>query len=195
MVSYLNRPVYRVNSYPYPGYQATDEVVLYQIEYYFSNQNLVKDMYLRRHMDNQGWVSIEVIYNFPRIKNLSTSKEHILEILKLSSNIEVNDGKLRNKHNWKHWVNPNNSEFDPQAMYRSTPQQEQNNLQEQQTQPQPYQNVFNQPQPQPQQQQLEYQTGVCWSNTFIVRKQYLCRSSGDQTRNNYCVRVVDKTHS
>eukprot|EP00928_Gymnodinium_smaydae_P090319 TRINITY_DN74147_c0_g1_i1.p1 TRINITY_DN74147_c0_g1~~TRINITY_DN74147_c0_g1_i1.p1 ORF type:complete len:234 (+),score=36.98 TRINITY_DN74147_c0_g1_i1:37-702(+) len=38
-----------------------------QIEYYFSAQNLKRDTYLRSLMDNEGWVSIEEINQFPRM--------------------------------------------------------------------------------------------------------------------------------
>ncbi|XP_042515385.1 la-related protein 1C-like isoform X2 [Macadamia integrifolia] len=45
--------------------------ILYQIEYYFSKENLVKDAYLKSLMDNEGWVSIHVIAGFRRHQVLS----------------------------------------------------------------------------------------------------------------------------
>ncbi|KAG4389128.1 hypothetical protein GLYMA_06G022100v4 [Glycine max] len=38
-----------------------------QIDYYFSDANLVKDEYLRSNMDEQGWVPISLIASFPRV--------------------------------------------------------------------------------------------------------------------------------
>jgi len=34
---------------------------------FFSNDNLVKDIYLRRNMDDQGWVPINLISNFKKV--------------------------------------------------------------------------------------------------------------------------------
>ena len=38
-----------------------------QIEYYFSIDNLCKDMFLRKHMDSQGLVFLNTIAQFPTI--------------------------------------------------------------------------------------------------------------------------------
>ncbi|ONM29932.1 La-related protein 1C [Zea mays] len=38
--------------------------LLEQIEYYFSDDNLCKDLYLRQHMDGQGWVPLPLIAGF-----------------------------------------------------------------------------------------------------------------------------------
>ncbi|KAL6507597.1 hypothetical protein OROGR_023792 [Orobanche gracilis] len=37
-----------------------------QIDYYFSNENLVKDTFLRQNMDGGGWVSIKLIAGFKK---------------------------------------------------------------------------------------------------------------------------------
>lgn len=39
-----------------------------QVEYYFSENNLIKDMYLRTLMDSGGWVELSVIAGFPKVK-------------------------------------------------------------------------------------------------------------------------------
>jgi len=36
-----------------------------------SNDNLCKDMYLRRHMDEQGWVPVALIAGFNRVSVFS----------------------------------------------------------------------------------------------------------------------------
>ncbi|KAL2966335.1 hypothetical protein AAZX31_16G110400 [Glycine max] len=41
--------------------------IVNQIDYYFSNENLVKDTYLRRNMDDQGWVPINLIAGFKKV--------------------------------------------------------------------------------------------------------------------------------
>ncbi|KAL3031699.1 hypothetical protein AAZX31_02G043200 [Glycine max] len=44
--------------------------IVNQIDYYFSNENLVKDIYLRRNMDDQGWVTINLIAGFKKVSCL-----------------------------------------------------------------------------------------------------------------------------
>ena len=39
-----------------------------QIEYYFSIENLCKDMYLRKRMDSQGFVHLHFVTAFKRIR-------------------------------------------------------------------------------------------------------------------------------
>jgi la-related protein 1 len=41
-----------------------------QIEYYFSMDNLCKDIFLRSKMDDQGFIPISVIANFNRVSTL-----------------------------------------------------------------------------------------------------------------------------
>ena len=41
--------------------------VRWQIEYYFSNQNLVRDSYLRCLMDEDGWVPLVLLSTFPKV--------------------------------------------------------------------------------------------------------------------------------
>ncbi|CAL0303500.1 unnamed protein product [Lupinus luteus] len=41
--------------------------IVNQIDYYFSEDNLVKDEFLRSNMDEQGWVPVTTIADFPRL--------------------------------------------------------------------------------------------------------------------------------
>ncbi|MQL90480.1 hypothetical protein Taro_023079, partial [Colocasia esculenta] len=43
-------------------------VVAKQIEYYFSPENLCKDIYLRQNMDEEGWVPVSLIAGFNRVR-------------------------------------------------------------------------------------------------------------------------------
>nr|GMD53397.1 la-related protein 1C-like [Ipomoea batatas] len=54
--------------YHVPDPQLHNKIVN-QIDYYFSNENLIKDMYLRENMDDQGWVPIKLIAGFKKAKN------------------------------------------------------------------------------------------------------------------------------
>eukprot|EP01104_Vermistella_antarctica_P009654 TRINITY_DN2498_c0_g1_i5.p1 TRINITY_DN2498_c0_g1~~TRINITY_DN2498_c0_g1_i5.p1 ORF type:complete len:1084 (+),score=340.28 TRINITY_DN2498_c0_g1_i5:287-3538(+) len=46
------------------------EMLKTQIEYYFSTQNLVRDLFLRRHMDDDGYVLVSIIGAFNRVRSL-----------------------------------------------------------------------------------------------------------------------------
>ncbi|KAJ0026038.1 hypothetical protein Pint_09333 [Pistacia integerrima] len=42
-----------------------------QIDYYFSDENLARDEFLKSNMDDQGWVTITLIASFPRVSYCS----------------------------------------------------------------------------------------------------------------------------
>ena len=80
-------------------------------EYYFSVDNLCKDMFLRKHMDSQGFVFLSVISDFNRIKQLTTDMEIIRSICYQSQTIEYKIGadgrdRLRRRNGWETWVLP-----------------------------------------------------------------------------------------
>ncbi|KAI3639235.1 hypothetical protein MIR68_002765 [Amoeboaphelidium protococcarum] len=80
--------------------------VIRQVEYYFSIENLIHDTYFRSFMDDQGFVSIDVIASFPRMKNVTSDVALITETIKLSPLIEVVDGRVRRVEDWQMWVLP-----------------------------------------------------------------------------------------
>lgn len=80
------------------------EAIIKQIDYYFSDANLVKDEFLRYKMDEHGWVPIELIANFPKVKKLTEDIELILNLLGNSSNVEVQGKKLRRRNDWMKWL-------------------------------------------------------------------------------------------
>ena len=80
-----------------------------QMDYYFSVDNLCKDMYLRRHMDSQGFVLLSVLADFRRIKLLTTDLEMIRYVCLHSPNIDIPptaDGiaRVRRLEGWQQWV-------------------------------------------------------------------------------------------
>ncbi|XP_076910932.1 la-related protein 1C-like [Bidens hawaiensis] len=78
--------------------------ILKQIEYYFSDDNLVKDNFLRSHMDEDGWVPLTLIAGFPRMQAMTNDIQMLLNILKDSSTVEIQDEKVRRRVDWKKWV-------------------------------------------------------------------------------------------
>ncbi|WOL10855.1 la-related protein 1B isoform X1 [Canna indica] len=80
--------------------------LLNQIDYYFSNENLCRDVYLRQNMDEQGWVPISLIAGFNRVVQLTNSIEFVLETVRLSNVVEVQGDKIRKHNDWVNWLLP-----------------------------------------------------------------------------------------
>ncbi|CAH8258304.1 unnamed protein product [Arabidopsis lyrata] len=78
--------------------------MVFQIDYYFSDENLAKDNYLRSQMDNQGWVNIFIIAEFPRIKSMTNDIEFILRSMRSSATVEIQNHKLRKRYGWQRWI-------------------------------------------------------------------------------------------
>lgn len=81
--------------------------ILGQLEYYFSMQNLAMDFFLRQQMDNRGWVDMNMISSFNRLKSLGADVDMVKQVAEMSSIIEVADEYIRLAHGqWKQWVLP-----------------------------------------------------------------------------------------
>lgn len=65
------------------------EYVRHQIEYYFSNENLETDMFLRKKMDSLGNIPLSVIASFNRVKSLSQDFQLISSALHQSETLEL----------------------------------------------------------------------------------------------------------
>lgn len=80
-----------------------------QLAYYFSEANLIKDNYLKAHMDAQGFVLLDVIADFRRIRQISSESRDALRTACADSkdiDFVVGDGKelLRPRENWQRWL-------------------------------------------------------------------------------------------
>ncbi|KAJ4787294.1 La-related protein [Rhynchospora pubera] len=75
-----------------------------QIEYYFSDTNLPCDVYLRSLMDAEGWVPINKIADFPRVKQMTSDIALIIDALHNSSTVEIEGEKIRRHDEWHKWV-------------------------------------------------------------------------------------------
>lgn len=80
------------------------DYIKHQIEYYFSNDNLQKDIYLRRQMDKDGCVPLDVIARFNRVRALTQDVVMIRESLRYSKKVEIVRDGVRPKDNWQKWV-------------------------------------------------------------------------------------------
>ncbi|KAF4122621.1 la-related protein 1 [Geosmithia morbida] len=83
-----------------------------QIEYYFSIENLCKDLYLRQRMDSQGFVPLLFIAAFKRMRDLSPDLGLIRAVCEESGEIDFvvadDDGseRLRRRVGWDKFVLP-----------------------------------------------------------------------------------------
>ncbi|PNS18998.1 La-related protein 1 [Sphaceloma murrayae] len=90
-----------------------------QMEYYFSIDNLLKDIFLRKQMDSQGWIFLQVIAQFNRMKQMTTDYELLKSACLQSVEVEIRigeDGKerVRKARDWEQWVLPK-EDRDPAA--------------------------------------------------------------------------------
>lgn len=73
-------------------------------EYYFSEENLQRDFFLRRKMDDEGYLPITLIASFHRVQALSTDIAVILNAVQESERLEIYKGfKVRTKVDPTKW--------------------------------------------------------------------------------------------
>lgn len=82
-----------------------------QLEYYFSVDNMCKDMFLRKQMDSQGFVPLHVLASFKRVKSLTEDFELLRHVARQLRSVECQTGedgvdRLRPRDKWQQWVLP-----------------------------------------------------------------------------------------
>ncbi|GKT39977.1 putative hydro-lyase [Colletotrichum spaethianum] len=93
----------------YPAfYEQTRHLMIPQFEYYFSVENLLKDEFLRKHMDSQGFVPLELVLGFSRVRSVAdpqTLRAICAECPQLDYVIG-DDGveRLRSRTHWQKFV-------------------------------------------------------------------------------------------
>lgn len=75
-----------------------------QLEYYFSRENLANDTYLISQMDNDQYVPIWTVANFNQVKKLTKDIKLITDVLRESSNVQVDDSGLKVRPNHKRCI-------------------------------------------------------------------------------------------
>ena len=76
----------------------SEEQLRYQLEFYFSAQNLATDAYLRRKMDDQGFVDVKVVAGFRRVQFFTTDLGKVIEAARSS---EVLDAQHDGGKGWR----------------------------------------------------------------------------------------------
>ncbi|MCD7454356.1 hypothetical protein HAX54_024445 [Datura stramonium] len=107
--------------------------IVNQIDYYFSNENLIKDTFLRQNMDEHGWVPVALIAGFKKVMELTENIQLILNAVRSSTVVEVQGENLRRRNDWFHWLMPpsiqNSTVLNPQSLQKSSPDLLAENLQ------------------------------------------------------------------
>ncbi|KAJ7437363.1 hypothetical protein B0H11DRAFT_1647348, partial [Mycena galericulata] len=80
--------------------------ILSQLEFYLSPDNMVNDLYLRRQMDSQGWVRIEVLASFKRVQSKTSDVNLVRDVLGLSDYAEIRGEWVRSTEGWEKFVLP-----------------------------------------------------------------------------------------
>ncbi|CCG81247.1 La domain family [Taphrina deformans PYCC 5710] len=86
-------------------------MILNQCEYYFSIENLCKDLFLRKHMDQEGFVNLPILAKFNRVRAITLDYALIRDVCVMSTIIELRASpgaydKIRRAEGWEHWVLP-----------------------------------------------------------------------------------------
>lgn len=77
-----------------------------QVEYYLSVENLCRDVYLRTHMNSEGWIEIDCIMGFNRMRAICQDPRLVLEGLEGSALVEVEGTRIRRRIDWQQWIIP-----------------------------------------------------------------------------------------
>ncbi|KAF9578578.1 La ribonucleoprotein domain member 1B [Lunasporangiospora selenospora] len=94
--------------------------ILQQMEYYFSVENLCKDVFMRNQMDSDGYVPLSLVANFNRVKGLTTDTVLIKETIKSSKAIELSGDRIRKRGDWATWIFPKEDGAVPISTQRSS---------------------------------------------------------------------------
>jgi len=62
-----------------------------QVEYYFCDENLLGDLFLLKNMNMEGYVKLELLASFGRVKRLTTDMEQVRKALELSTKLLMNE--------------------------------------------------------------------------------------------------------
>lgn len=68
--------------------------------------NLARDVYIRRLMDAEGFVPLEQVAAFNRVKNLTDDVNVVLEAIQDTPDLEVVDHKIRRRNDWQRFLLP-----------------------------------------------------------------------------------------
>jgi len=77
---------------------SSDKSILEYLQYYFSLENLNKDVYIRNRMNEDGFIDAQEIVNFNKMKNKGVTFEKITQIVKENEDDENNVIESKNEN-------------------------------------------------------------------------------------------------
>ena len=66
-------------------------------DYYFSEENLQRDFFLRRKMNEQGWIEISLIAGFHRVQCLTNDVTFMIQV---ASDVSFTTKQMREQAAW-----------------------------------------------------------------------------------------------
>ncbi|XP_015127084.1 la-related protein 1B isoform X2 [Diachasma alloeum] len=104
MMPYMGTFFFNATSYVNLDTTTLKEYIRKQIEYYFSEENLLRDFFMRRKMDAEGFLPITLIASFHRVQALTTDVALVIESILESDKLEmVNCFKVRTRLDPMKW--------------------------------------------------------------------------------------------
>lgn len=93
-------------------YEQTRQLLIPQLEYYFSVENLLKDPFLRQNMDSQGFVPLSLVMGFTRVREILCDPNTFRQILAECNQLDYGVGddqieRIRSRTHWAKFVYPN----------------------------------------------------------------------------------------
>ncbi|EFX04742.1 La domain family protein protein [Grosmannia clavigera kw1407] len=101
--------------YPFATYSSMEiehlQPLVKQLEYYFSLENLCKDMFLRRKMDGQGFVRLAIVASFRRMAELAPTLDYVRAACEQSEKLDYILDKdqtelVRSRTEWRKFILP-----------------------------------------------------------------------------------------
>ncbi|KAF5303755.1 hypothetical protein FQA39_LY09828 [Lamprigera yunnana] len=105
VVPYMGTFYYNSNNYINLDSPTLKDYIKKQIEYYFSEENLHRDFFLRRKMDSEGYLPITLIASFHRVQALTNNLSLVVEAISTSDKLELFSSafKVRTKSDPLKW--------------------------------------------------------------------------------------------
>lgn len=105
VVPYMGTYYYNSNNYINLDNPTLKDYIKKQIEYYFSEENLMRDFFLRRKMDSEGYLPITLIASFHRVQALTSNLSLVVEAISSSDKLELYSAafKVRAKQDPLKW--------------------------------------------------------------------------------------------
>ena len=86
-----------------PG-SARRDAIRVQLEYYFSVENLVRDVYLRSQMNDRGYVSLQTMRSFNKLRQMTGGDiDELVQAAVTSPMLKVKKGAVRLRKDWSKW--------------------------------------------------------------------------------------------